>query len=1760
MPGEEDKQQAQKRHRLLVNPEELGLTGRIKKALLEQELGLTQKIQKAMSQTRDKNSNWYIGTNFWVTLLVMLVLMLILGYGSFRNREISLVMVHPNKETVSTKVSVPFFHNSPDAVDIPAYARVISFKRVDLYGKELSEKDFHLTDSKGNRVKDPHHLFPGLYNFHVDKEGYQEGPLPIRVGDVAEEISVELTPVPEPRRRVQVFVNDPLRPGELIEPDDIRLKENNKSVKDVAIKAGRYVVIIEKAGYHPKESIINVQESGRSADTITLDYKARAVKFFAKNGPSEKGEDPEIPEKDILLSQEGKSIEFKNQLLQPGRYILEVHSDGYAPLKNHEIVVSAGSGVLDFRVPLEVLDREVRVQPNYDLLPSDLKIDKAYLKDIKDPTASIIPITTGVKVSPKKYLVKAEKTNYKDFQQEIFIAPGSAPFIIRPQMLAITKSMLLKILSDFDPDPIVTPAEFHLDMRLAKPGYQTIEWGRHKQSLPAEKREIEVAVFMETIPRRVVPEITSDIAGSTFPDLMSFTPIIGGKPGPSQEIKEGGGVFKPGMYHVVIKKTGFEDIEEDVIIYPSEQPFVLRREIKAKHRPVIIEVDTDYDPGKAAKLDAILVNREPREGDIKLKPGNYTLLLRKRGFHEIEKDLKIIAGTDAIVIKEQLKAKERRLIFDIIGGVGGELGRVNPDVVTFDNNEVLNNTKIPPKKGYNVRIKKKGYADWAQSVVVEPSEDPMELRVVLNTLMRRILLSIVSTFPPGKDLTPADTCTLELTKGSNAPIHIVHNIEVKPGNYKLSVVKAAFQPVNREENITPDEAPYEIKVTMVPKQRPVVTDITYQVQAQTKVTPTIKLESEDGSIKKELRNEAEDKLEPNRYNLEIVAAGYKKISEKVVIDPSETVQFLKYTLAAEPRPLVINVVADYPTNQNIRPDRLLVDGLQANLDAARPMVQIQPGIHSILIEKVGYQSLSEGSIFIPAGVGNYEINKQLFAQSRVVTYSLNPIDEPGKDLTPDTITLNNTPVNQSKDFKPNRYQLKIELEGYHSIVRDLEIPIGEGTFHFAERMTPANRLVTHEIISQYDLQKITPQEITLNGKDVNGRNAFAPSGYDLVIYNPGYERVVDKVFIAPSRENLVIRRNLNPKPRKVVFNITGTFPQDVKLKPDKLTFNDRDMQENQELKPSPTYQVIIEKEGYMPFSKTVAVEPSEESFVLTANLKTRPRRLEFKIDSTYRPGVPLDTDNISFNSKKYNKGEPIDPGVYHVELYKAGYEKVDFQERIEPGLTPYTITKTFTPLPRHVEVHVTTDWLDTEIPQPEVLKLSDRDITPEEVFHPRQNYELLIQQRGYQTMRSEVEVPPGDGTFIMEKKLLSKDRVLKSEVTFDVPPPNYLGQHVIRIRAADTNSTLVFQENNEFKPGRYYISVDKDAYEPIIDQSLTLVPDETPYVMKLQLQAKTVEIQFKISYDIPPLDPAAAPTVTFIDEKSGIGQNITHGKRTRPSTYLLEIAQPGYIHKTPRKRMTVLPSTQPFIIEETLYAKERAISFDLIYENIQVRPTQILLDGTNVKATDTFLPGKKYQIVARFKDYRTVKKDILMPPGEGPYVADVRTELAKLEKFSFRISKRYVDTSGTTTIDGMRVGLEIYTDGVQVEPQQIELEGGSSRMTDGSFYAAKESLNVRVFVGFYYDESVMKPLLSFSELNKIEMTRLIEHLRDLAKINVTQSLRRVDALVKEKQDRRKLAPNEGPLIQFLRELDLVTPGERELRTTLIRELQEKVDK
>jgi hypothetical protein len=271
----------------------------------------------------------------------------------------------------------------------------------------------------------------------------------------------------------------------------------------------------------------------------------------------------------------------------------------------------------------------------------------------------------------------------------------------------------------------------------------------------------------------------------------------------------------------------------------------------------------------------------------------------------------------------------------------------------------------------------------------------------------------------------------------------------------------------------------------------------------------------------------------------------------------------------------------------------------------------------------------------------------------------------------------------------------------------------------------------------------------------------------------------------------------------------------------------------------------------------------------------------------------------------------------------------------------------------------------------------------------------------------------------------------------------------------------------------------------------------------------------------------------------------------------LEISRPGYTFLPGKQEIQILPGSKPFLVKEKLFAKARPLSFEMTFESKLIKAIEVLLDGKQVKAEDLFKPGQEYSLTAKFEEYKTANRRINIPPGEGPFVVDL--QLVKLHKFEIRVAKQYYETSFGMVLDNIRYTLELYVDNEQVEAHHIHREGGIN-LIYANFYALKHIRNMKISCGFYYDDGVASSTqpVTFRDLRKIDGTLLSEHLRELAKNNPSNALKRMETILEDPQDKAKISSlsreDREKLVNLLRDLELRDKSQQETRNELIKKL------
>jgi len=1302
-----------------------------------------------------------------------------------------------------------------------------------------------------------------------------------------------------------------------------------------------------------------------------------------------------------------------------------------------------------------------------------------------------------------------------------------------------SKLVNVRIKDDFNPDALLVPDAITFLVQIEKSGYFKVS--KIANMLP-EMEYTEINETMQSMPRTVEALLTEDFyrQGSISADELTLSPMLKtGTIGTPIQITDKE-KFKPGSYRLVIKKRGYDVITEAMVIHPGEGSFAFSRELKSSLRPILFRVQGDFTAlgGGQIQPDEITLNGQQVKENAQVKPGEYKLLIKKEGYEPISRSLIIEPDERPYYITEYMKALPREIIFEITGDYKQD-EPLTPDEVTLNGRPIKFGESVRPDT-YRIMTRKRGYDPDADRITIEPKNGPYVFKKKLNSTPRRIQLNITSEFPPNLRIFP-DTCTL-----SNRPVKGEESF--KPGEYALNVVRTGYEPVTKQVKIAPDEVPYEIAEVLKAKPVLVNLEITQDVlHDNPAIKPNVSLLNE--KTKESVPLKDGDKVAPESYVLKIDMDGYEPLVSKELIMPSEQAYKMSKKLIASMRTVVSKVIAEYPPEENIIPDEITLDNKGISKD-----FKVKPGPHDLVILKEGYMPIRK-SIKIGANSLEYLLTERLDTRTRLVNFKFRDSLERDRDLTPDEILLNQQRLASSSEtmnLKPGEYTLKAHLKGYSSVDDNIMIPVGVGPMTVEKFMTAIKRDVITDITGDFQPgKKLEVDILTLSNIPLGaGKTSVKPGPYNLVIQKDGYFPVLENVMIRPDPKEYLLKYTLVSKPRQVQATIKSSF-QDAKMDPDSIVLGSQTIKSGQDVKPS-SYALMITKKGYKSISDNIVVEPSSKPYILEKTMEALPVLVKYEISNDFdeKPTVP---DVITLGEKLIDQKTAFAPGKYKLTIEKLGFNKIEKELLIQPSDQVFVIKETLISMVREIDHFITGDYPAGERIEVEVFALNGKDVR-ENPFKPNNNYQLEIQQQGYINLTETLSIPPGEGPFRIERVLVTKPRLVKEKITYDVPmrdgnPENK--PYKITMAPVDKPTAEKECKEGEFiKPGSYILRILKDAYEPV-EVKKHIWPDEKPMVLEQQLVAKQVLLNVSIVYDIQAPLNLENYTVALIDKLTLIPRFVPPGGKVKPGSYFLDIQRPGYTFG-PKQEMEIEPSEQPYNINKKLLAKPRKISFDMV-KDVLIPAKEILVNGKPISFNDTFSPGITIDMVIKFNDYKTVKKATVIPPGEGPFVESV--SLTKLDKYEFNVR------TNSMKIDGIEYNYELYADSEPIESHLIQMEKGVGRIYY-TIRVEKEAKNLKVFCGYLFAQREIEQIrLGVPMMNNIHIARLIEHLETKRKgeRGVREVLDIMEAMLGKYDQRRMLkqcAPTEiDQLMQYIENLKTADPNDRVRMKNLIDALE-----
>lgn len=1254
------------------------------------------------------------------------------------------------------------------------------------------------------------------------------------------------------------------------------------------------------------------------------------------------------------------------------------------------------------------------------------------------------------------------------------------------------KLVNLKITGDFNPNELLVPDLVSLQIKIEKKGYYGVVQPR--VMLPdIDYTEVEERLLAKQ--RQVDAQITEDFyrSGPIPPDEITLTSLDErAKTVPITDKQK----FPPGKYRLDIKRRGYEPITENVVIVPGEEPYVVAKELKSSLRNVTYKIQGDFDArgSSVVEPDEINLNTLALSQNMPVKPGEYKLVIRKEGYEPIMKTRIIEPNNQPYPIVEYMKTLPREVLFQITSDYQKD-ELLTPDEISLNGRNIKYGESVKPSR-YNVTIRKRGYDTYNNETIIDPKADPYILSAMLKSTPRRVILEITTQFPEGQKLnSDRYTCTL-----NNQPC--TGDQSFKPGEYEIVIKSAGYEDVVKKIKIIPDEAPYVHREILKPKLVEINTAITQDVEHDNpEIKPTLTLINEKSKEVQVVKHG--DKIAPGIYLAKIEMDGYETSLTKESIMPSEQPYKIAARLSASMRKVIPRIIAEYPEGEMLQVfDYITLGGKTITKD-----FQIKPGMHEVIIRKEGYIDIQK-NIRIFANSMEYLLVDNMQTKPRLVTF-LHLDNKRLKEIVPDTFSCSETLVTtKSITLKPGPYNFKGQTKGYALVDINRTIPVGSTEYPIKVEWIAVEREVITTITTDYEREKgeTIPDVMKLNDLMIGKKSNVRPDRYTLLIKKEGYETITEPLNIEPAPEPYEIKRELKSIPRTVttiVMSAYGNTPIDP---PDSATRNGNPLNRIEtkpgvfsfveEVKPG-THKFMVQHKGYQLLEEEILVETSKTK-ELEIVLTVYPLPVKVGYEILGYKDQPVMPDEITLDGTLINETPDTEfsTGRHSLVIRAAGYKTIEEDIEIDPREEPYIIKRNLEPVPRDIEPYIIADYSgDTFTPEIMTLNTLPVDVNS---FMPGE-YTLEIQNPGYTSIKEVVEIEPSPDLYRIERTMVSKPRLVKEKVIYDIPPPEKLPPHKITIALLDKPEVeRVIKDGDTLKPGTYLIKVNKQAYEQTSVKK-SVQPLEEPFTLEAEVYAKQVLLNISITYDIQPPPNLPPCTVTLVTppplqtKLSVVDQN-----RIKPGGYKLEIQRPGY-YGGPSQDIYIEPSEAPYPISRDLKAKPRQLSFQMVdpKDGSLVPAHEILADGKKVGYDDLFQPGTEIELTAKFIKYKTATSRVKIEPGEGPFIAPITLE---------RLVKRDVLTARSEEIyDGIKYPYILYEDTTKIEAHHLISESGGGTRVLYTLWTDSKSQKLRVVAGYMYTEKPISNPGSISTLNSISIEMLLEHLETKKKSGSTDT-------------------------------------------------------
>lgn len=284
--------------------------------------------------------------------------------------------------------------------------------------------------------------------------------------------------------------------------------------------------------------------------------------------------------------------------------------------------------------------------------------------------------------------------------------------------------------------------------------------------------------------------------------------------GKTVDIKDGD-MVAVGEYIATVETKGYKTYHKELSITKNNRKFVFACQFAAMRRHVTSKI-TCASTQKAIVADKITFDNQPLTEDTLLLPGQYNVIVAKKGYAAFEKQITILAHDKDFVLELKLQplgspqnqpkdSSRAHVVLKLVSDFNSK--PIEPDSSTLDGKEFVRNkdgAEIHTKNtNPTLVVKKQGYYSIIEYLRVHRGEKNV---IVRNLVSKPRKFQVKITSNDGKNITPQ-----QMKLGKQDIRYAQH---IKPGKYDFYAFHQGYQPIKKTIEVVPAQKPYVINEVM----------------------------------------------------------------------------------------------------------------------------------------------------------------------------------------------------------------------------------------------------------------------------------------------------------------------------------------------------------------------------------------------------------------------------------------------------------------------------------------------------------------------------------------------------------------------------------------------------------------------------------------------------------------------------------------------------------------------------------------------------------------------------------------------------------------------------------------------------------------------------------------------------------------------------------------------------------------------------------